>query len=106
MTKTFLLGLIMYCMKILKFVLKICFNFLYLLDLVLNTILLGDPSETVSSRLGRAIQSGRPKWFVYPFAKVVDFIFYKFIGERNHSLYHIEYDENYKHELWSWINGR
>lgn len=90
-------------MGALNFILKFGFNFLYWLDLGLNWILLGDPSETVSSRLGRALKSGKPKWFVIPFAWFVDRIFYRLIGEKNHSVMNIELDEDYELELWNWI---
>lgn len=82
---------------------KIIFNILYYLDLGLNTILLGDPSETVSSRCGRALQSKKPVLFAKILAYVVDFIFYRFFGDDNHSLENIEWDEDYEHELWNWI---
>jgi len=78
-------------------------NILYLLDLVLNTFLLGDPSETVSSRLGRALRSGKPKNFAVIASKIVDKVFHMGLGEKNHSVENIEHDEDYEHELWSWI---
>lgn len=81
-------------------ILQFLFNLLYLLDLALNFILLGDPSETISSRTGRAMASGRPKWFVPYLAKFIDTLFF---FEPNHSIENIEYDEDYEHELWSWI---
>lgn len=84
-------------------VFKFLFNWLYWLDLGLNWLLLGDPSETVSSRTGRALKSGKPKWFVPYLALVIDRIFYRLIGEKNHSLENIEWDEDFEHELWTWI---
>lgn len=86
-----------------KFIKDFIFNFLYTLDLILNFLILGDPSETVSSRLGRALQSGRPILFAVILAWIVDFIFYRFFGDDNHSLDHIETDEDFEHEIWSFI---
>jgi|GEM_PF-3871158 len=82
---------------------KIIFNILILLDLALNTLLLGDPSETVSSRAGRAMKSGKPIWFARKMAWFIDKIFYRLLGQKNHSVENIEYDEDYEYELWSWI---
>ena len=41
-----------------KKVKKYLMNLLILLDLGLNTVLLGDPQETLSSRLGKAASEG------------------------------------------------
>lgn len=35
------------------------FNYLYLLDLTINTIIGGDPRQTLSARMGRNIAEGR-----------------------------------------------
>lgn len=40
------------------FVKKLILNWLLLLDLAVNTVLLGSPKETVSARLGRAERAG------------------------------------------------
>lgn len=82
---------------------KFIFNFLYLLDLAGNFILLGDPSETISSRAGRAMRSGKSKWFVPYLVKFIDKIFNMISGDKNHSIENIEHDEDYHLELWSWI---
>ena len=79
---------------------KLLFNFLYLLDLALNFLLLGDPSETVSSRTGRAISSGRPKRIARIFKFVVDNLFF---FEHDHVRNSIELDEDFEHEVYSWI---
>jgi len=86
-----------------KFIAKFLFNLLYLVDLAGNFLLLGDPSETISSRLGRAMQSGKPKKFVPFFAKLVDKVFNMLLGDQGHSIMSIEYDEDFSLELWSWI---
>lgn len=87
----------------LKTLWQFIFNFLLWIDLGLNFILLGDPSETVSSRTGRAIRSGRPKLVAIVFQKVIDWIFKVLFDQDNHSVNYIEHDEIFKHEIWSWI---
>lgn len=86
-----------------RYIGKFLWNVILLIDLLLNTLLLGDPSETVSSRLGRALKSGKPILFALILAWIVDFIFYRFFGDENHSLKNIETDENFKHEIWNFI---
>jgi len=34
-------------------------NLIYVFDLVVNTIFLGDPDETVSSRIGKKVKAGK-----------------------------------------------
>ena len=82
---------------------KFLFNFLYWIDCGLNFLMLGDPSETVSSRTGRAMRSGKPKWFVPYLAKAIDWFFFRFFGQVDHVIMYIEKDENFEHEIWSWI---
>jgi hypothetical protein len=73
------------------------------LDQFLNVVLLGDPDESVSGRLGRAILSGKPKWFVPPLVKINDKAWYWIRKEVNHSLNAVEEHETPKEkELWSW----
>ncbi len=84
-------------------ILRFIFNFFYLVDLAGNFLLLGDPSETISSRTGRAMVSGKPKWFVPYLAAFIDKIFNIFVGDQDHSEDNIEHDEDYHLELWSWI---
>lgn len=86
-----------------KLISKFLWNFLVYIDLGLNLLLLGDPSETVSSRVGRAMESKRPKWFVPYLCKFIDTVFYDLFKQVNHSYNHIERDESFKLEIWSWI---
>lgn len=81
------------------------FNLAYSLDQYGNALLLGDPDETISSRTGRALKSGRPKWWVRGFSKFVDFLAFKLVGETDHCLNSIEEDESGTKELWSWIKS-
>lgn len=90
-------------MFFMKLILKFCFNFLYWLDLGLNWLMLGDPSETVSSRTGRALRSGKPVKFAVIIGIIIDNLFFKFFGQVNHSINYIEHDESFEHEIWSWI---
>ena len=74
------------------------------LDQFINVLLLGDPDESLSGRMGRALISGAPKWWVIPAAKVLDSVVLALFGERNHCLNAVEQEERPKEkELWSWI---
>lgn len=55
-----------------------------------NAALRGEEDETVSSRLGRAIHSGNPKWGAKIFASFVNLIFRIIAGQKNHVLESIE----------------
>lgn len=72
-----------------------------------NAALLGEEDETVSSRLGRALKSGRPKIGAIVFAMFVNAIFRLAIGQKNHCLESIE-EKHCEHspasdETWSFI---
>lgn len=84
------------------------FNILISIDQFVNVFpFLGDPDETISARIGRAIKSGRPRFFVKPLWKIVDAIAYLLAGEKNHCFKSIEPEEPiYKKEIWSWIKER
>jgi hypothetical protein len=86
-----------------KLIGKYLFNILLSLDQFLNVLLLGDVDETISGRTGRAMASGHPKWFVPPFAKALDWVFFKWFKDDNHSYESIEFEENFRREIWSWI---
>ena len=55
-----------------------------------NAALLGEEDETVSSRLGRALASGRPKEGAKALAAVVNAFFRVLAGQENHCLESIE----------------
>lgn len=80
------------------------FNMLIGLDQFANSILLGDPDETISSRTGRALLSNKRKWFVVPFGAFIDKIFHVLIGQRNHCIDAIEKKKKYR-EIWPWIKS-
>lgn len=61
-----------------------------------NAALRGEEDETVSSRLGRALKSGKPKWGARLFAYFVNFIFLVIAQQKNHCLESIEE---------KWLNG-
>lgn len=84
---------------------KYLFNLALALDQFLNVILLGDPDDTISSRLGRANRTGRPKWFVKPMTLALDFMMEKLTGEINHCDNSVETEEVLEKELWSWIKN-
>lgn len=82
-------------------------NILVSFDQLINTFLLGHPDETLSSRLGRAIKSKKPKFFVKPLACFVDGMAWLLANEKNHVLNNIEADERpHERELWSWIKEK
>lgn len=80
---------------------KYIFNLLIGFDQFVNVVLLGDPDESISTRTSRALRSGKPKWFVPPFARFVDWLFLPF--EKNHIENSFEENEYGERELWSWI---
>lgn len=80
------------------------YNLLLGSDQFLNVLLLGDPDESLSGRTGRAILSGRPKWFVIGFEKSIDKLAYVLVGEIDHCKNAVEPEERpLEKELWSWI---
>jgi hypothetical protein len=81
------------------------FNLALGLDQLANILLLGDPDETISSRTGRAIASGKAKWWVPKFGALVDWLALHGFGDRDHCARSIESDEPHKYEIWSWIKG-
>jgi hypothetical protein len=87
-----------------KFLKQYFYNLLLGADQWINTILLGDPDESLSGRTGRAMASGKPKWFVPAFARLVDWLLFSLVEERNHVKNSIEPEERpLEKELWSWI---
>lgn len=80
------------------------YNLILALSQFLNAILLGDPDESISGRLGRAHASGRAKWWVYPLLFVNDWVWRVTTGEENHSVNAVEAEERpHEKELWSWV---
>jgi len=82
------------------------FNLLLGIDQFANVVLLGDPDETISGRLGRAHLSGKAKWFVKPSKIFVDKIFNMVDGQQNHCVDSVEHEDiPHSKELWSWQRG-
>ena len=70
-------------------------NILVSIDQLISAVLAGDPDETISSRLGKAVRGDYGKlqsYFWLPFAKLVDLIFLPLDGP-NHCARSIEEDE-------------
>lgn len=63
-------------------------NILVSLDQLANTLLAGDPDETLSSRMGKYVQRGRG-WIPCRICKLLDVVF----KQKNHCLNNIETDE-------------
>lgn len=78
------------------------FNIALAFDEFANAILLGDPDDTISGRCGRAIQSGKPKWFARMLAPVVDFIFLHCFDQVDHCKNAIDPNDSLDGELWKW----
>lgn len=62
-------------------------NILVSLDQFGNTLALGDPDETISSRIGKQKREGRLNWFTRPLSRFLNWL------DPNHSLDAIEEDE-------------
>jgi hypothetical protein len=79
-------------MKIIKLAGRYIMNVLISLDQLGNSILLGDPDETISSRIGRIKTKwgGKVPW-TRPVTRLTDWILDKL--DKNHSLDAIEPDE-------------
>lgn len=86
---------------------KYGFNMLLSVDQNANVVLMGFPDETISSRVGRAVASGRPKWYIRIFAPILNLAFKVIAGDKNHAIESIEHDENFndRAELWSWAKA-
>ena len=91
-------------------VLSLIRNLFISIDQLGNTILLGHPDETISSRLGRSIGKERYFWVSW-FRISVDFVFEYFpikqYREKNHcknSIIHLEQVSfrDFNYEIWSW----
>ncbi len=69
----------------------------YLLGLLIaidqgwNAVLLGNPDETISSRVGKAALEGK-RWALIARA-VIDWLFLSLAGQSNHCAESIEWDE-------------
>lgn len=63
-------------------------NLLIALDQLLNTLLAGDPDETLSSRMGKYVQRGRG-WLPCQLCKLLDWLF----KDKDHCINNIEPDE-------------
>jgi hypothetical protein len=73
------------------------------LDQLANVLLLGDCDETISSRIGRALRSGNPKWWVKPFGTSVDWLAWTFFKDPDHCERAIEEEIPLNYEIWNWI---
>lgn len=73
-------------------------------DQLVNVLLLGFPDETLSGRLGRAHQSGKPKWYAKYLRLIVDKLAIIISGERDHCVNAIEPEDRFdqRRELWKW----
>lgn len=88
--------------------LRVLYNLFLALDQLLNTLLLGHPDETLSSRLGRSIGQER-YFFVKPLRILIDTIFF---FDRDGDRYHCErsvmpleqqnFRELIDYEIWNW----
>jgi len=99
-----------------KYIPQFVFNYLLAVDQLLNTLLLGHPDETLSSRLGRTIGKERYVWVGW-FRLFVDYLFwfdYDIVNERKRghcekSVMPLE-QQNFRtvadYEIWSWTNER
>ncbi len=96
-------------------ILQYVFNLFLGIDQMLNTILLGHPDETLSSRLGRTVKNNYRYFWVLWFRKFVDLLFFfdtdidprtsRKIGHCEKSVMPLE-QRNFRlfadYEIWSW----
>jgi hypothetical protein len=68
----------------------------------INILLLGDTDDSISGRCGRAMASGKPKWFVKILAPVIDWLFLKLFNDEDHCKGSIEPEESMVYEIWCW----
>jgi hypothetical protein len=78
------------------------FNIALGLDQFINVLLLGDTDDSISGRCGRAMASGKPKWFVKILTPVIDWLFLKLFNDEDHCKNSIESEESMSYEIWSW----
>lgn len=81
-------------------------NLLIAIDQLANTVLLGHPDETLSSRLGRTVDNERYFWVKW-LRCAVDWIFWITVRQEDHSLNSIidleqQSFRNFDFEIWSW----
>jgi hypothetical protein len=86
--------------RFLKGFARYIYNLLVSFDQFVNALLLGSPDETISSRTARALLSEKPKWWVKPFAKFVNWLFSAI--QVDHIKYSLEIDEDQRGEMWKW----
>lgn len=88
----FVVGLVAFLVALLSFnsmIKKLCVNILLGIDQLYNTMMLGDPDETISSRAGR-------RWPNSWWSRLIDTLFF---WQKNHTKNAIETDETYKRDL-------
>lgn len=85
-----------------KFISQYIYNLALAWDQLANVILLGDPDDSISGRCGRALKSGKPKWWVIYLAKHIDWMFFVLFREVDHCMNAVEEGEKYDYELWCW----
>ncbi len=88
------------------------FNLFLAVDQALNTILLGHPDETLSSRLGRTVGKERYFW-VNPARTAIDTLFF---FDKNEKMNHCEksvmpleqqnFREMIDYEIWNWNKNK
>jgi hypothetical protein len=68
-------------------------------DQLLNTLLLGFPDESISGRVGRAIETGRPRAGIREFGATLDWLFDFFFGDKDHVQESIEREEGFNNRF-------
>ena len=96
-----------------NFLLQLLYNIFLAFDQLLNTLLLGHPDETLSSRLGRSMGKERYFW-VAPLRKSIDLVFFfdsefaqdgRIVKHCERSIMPLEqqnFREMVDYEIWSW----
>lgn len=76
-------------------------NMAMAVDQFASTVLAGHPDDTISQRLGRALESGNPHWVAKHSATLVDLLALILFSEKNHCLESLK-GKSMAAELWSW----
>lgn len=94
-------------------ILQLAKNLFIAVDQLINTLLLGHPDETLSSRLGRAKDKERYVWVWYLRWFVNYLFFFDYSYRAGQKVWHCENSiqpleqqnfRNFDYEIWSWQN--
>jgi len=80
-------------------ILKYFYNIFVSIDQLLNTLFAGDPDETISSRIGKALRDGSTNKILINLSNFLSWI------QPDHCKYSIEEDEG-GDQIWNWAKKK